>query len=88
MRGTKRCSKLNYRSVNKPSHADRAYDPNDEKDRVFVGVLRSHAKERDLSIKPPSRRRHKKFTYWGMGALDGRLPCLDLAFAGVISPLL
>ncbi len=47
-----------------------------------MGVLRSHAKERDLSIKPPSRRRYKKFTYWGMGALGGASPVSRFGIRG------
>ena len=68
--------------------ADGTYDPNNEKDRVLVGVLRSHATERSLSIQPRFRSRHKKFIYSRMEVLIGLLRCSDLALAGVISPLL
>ena len=53
-----------------------------------MGVLQSHATERSLSIQPPFRSCHKKFSDLRMDSLEGLLPRPALTLVGVISPLL
>ena len=45
-------------------------------------VHRSHATKRDLSINPPSLRRHKKFTYWGNEGVGRSSPVSRLGIRG------
>src|SRR5262249_19141694 len=56
--------------------------PPGAKQREELGVLRSHATKRDLSIKPPSLRRHKKFTYWGNERVGRSSPVSRLGIRG------